>query len=88
MRALIGLLSVRSGSISYRGVDITRQPGRSPRRAWIGYVPQGREVFAHMSVLDDFHSGNSSIARADSNPTKSMAISPFCEKGPASAPAR
>ena len=57
MRALIGLLSVRRGSISYRGVDITRQPADRRAALGIGYVPQGREVFAHMSVLDNLRMG-------------------------------
>jgi ABC-type branched-subunit amino acid transport system ATPase component len=57
MRALIGLLSVRSGSILYRGVDITRQPADRRAALGIGYVPQGREVFAHMSVLDNLRMG-------------------------------
>ena len=43
MRALIGLLSVRSGSILYRGGDITRQPANRRAALGIGYVPQGRE---------------------------------------------
>ena len=57
MRALIGLVSVRSGSIFYRGVDITRQPANRRAALGIGYVPQGREVFAHMSVLDNLRMG-------------------------------
>jgi urea transport system ATP-binding protein len=57
MRALIGLLSVRSGSIFYRGGDITRQPANRRAALGIGYVPQGREVFAHMSVLDNLRMG-------------------------------
>ena len=57
MRALIGLLSVRSGSILYRGGDITRQPADRRAALGIGYVPQGREVFAHMSVLDNLRMG-------------------------------
>jgi branched-chain amino acid transport system ATP-binding protein len=57
MRALIGLVSVRSGSILYRGGDITRQPANRRAALGIGYVPQGREVFAHMSVLDNLRMG-------------------------------
>jgi urea ABC transporter ATP-binding protein UrtE len=57
MRALIGLLSVRSGSILYRGGDITRRPANRRAALGIGYVPQGREVFAHMSVLDNLRMG-------------------------------
>jgi branched-chain amino acid transport system ATP-binding protein len=57
MRALIGLLSVRSGSITFRGEDITRRPANRRAVLGIGYVPQGREVFAHMSVLDNLRMG-------------------------------
>jgi branched-chain amino acid transport system ATP-binding protein len=48
---------VRSGSILYRGGDITRQPANRRAALGIGYVPQGREVFAHMSVLDNLRMG-------------------------------
>ena len=57
MRALIGLLSVRSGSITFRGEDITRRPANRRAALGIGFVPQGREVFAHMSVLDNLRMG-------------------------------
>jgi urea ABC transporter ATP-binding protein UrtE len=57
MRTLIGLLSVRSGSITFRGEDITRRPANRRAALGIGYVPQGREVFAHMSVLDNLRMG-------------------------------
>jgi urea ABC transporter ATP-binding protein UrtE len=57
MRALIGLLSVRSGTIVFRGEDITRRLANRRAALGIGYVPQGREVFAHMSVLDNLRMG-------------------------------
>ena len=57
MRALIGLLSARSGSIIFRGEDITPRPANRRAALGIGYVPQGREVFAHMSVLDNLRMG-------------------------------
>jgi urea ABC transporter ATP-binding protein UrtE len=57
MRVLIGLLSVRSGSITFRGEDITRRPANRRAALGIGFVPQGREVFAHMSVLDNLRMG-------------------------------
>jgi urea ABC transporter ATP-binding protein UrtE len=57
MRALIGLLPARSGSIVYCGQDITRQPANRRAALGIGYVPQGREVFAQMTVLDNLRMG-------------------------------
>ena len=41
----------------YRGGDITRQPANRRAALGIGYVPQGREVFPHMSVLDNLRMG-------------------------------
>ena len=46
MRSIIGLLPARTGSIRYKGEDVTRErPDRRARRG-MGYVPQGREIFA------------------------------------------
>ena len=57
MRTLIGLLPVRSGAIRFRGEDVTRFPANRRATLGIGYVPQGREVFAHMSVADNLRMG-------------------------------
>lgn len=57
MRALIGLLPARRGSIVYRGEDITGHSSNRRAARGIGYVPQGREVFAQMSVLDNLRMG-------------------------------
>jgi len=57
MRALIGLLPARKGAIVYRGEDITRHSSNRRAALGIGYVPQGREVFAQMSVLDNLRMG-------------------------------
>jgi len=57
MRSIIGLLPARTGSIHYKGEDVTRErPDRRARRG-MGYVPQGREIFAKMSVLDNLRMG-------------------------------
>jgi urea ABC transporter ATP-binding protein UrtE len=57
MRTLIGLLPVRSGAIRFRGEDVTRLSANRRATLGIGYVPQGREVFAHMSVADNLRMG-------------------------------
>jgi urea transport system ATP-binding protein len=77
MRALIGLLSVRSGSILYRGGDITRQPANRRAALGIGYVPQGREVFAHMSVLDNLRMGQFINRARDFQPDEVYGYFPF-----------
>ena len=77
MRALIGLLSVRSGSILYRGGDITRQPANRRAALGIGYVPQGREVFAHMSVLDNLRMGQFVNRAREFQPDEVYSYFPF-----------
>jgi ABC-type cobalamin/Fe3+-siderophores transport system ATPase subunit len=88
MRALIGLISVRRGSIFYRGGDITRQPANRPPRSESATCRKGAKSSRICRSWIICAWGNSSIARANSNPTKSMVISPFCGTGLASAPAR
>lgn len=57
MKAVIGLLSARSGNIRFKGDEITREGAHRRARRGIGYVPQGREIFPHMSVLDNLRMG-------------------------------
>ncbi len=57
MKTLIGLLSARSGRIEYRGRDITALSAFRRARLGIGYVPQGRGIFPHMTVRDNLRMG-------------------------------
>jgi branched-chain amino acid transport system ATP-binding protein len=57
MRCLIGQLRVWAGSIRFDGNDIS--PLLPERRAQLGfgYIPQGREVFARMTVEENLRVG-------------------------------
>ncbi len=57
MRSVIGLLPARSGSIRYKGEDVTRTGASQRARRGMGYVPQGREIFPKMSVYDNLRMG-------------------------------
>ncbi len=57
MKTLIGLLSVRSGRIMFRDADVSRLTADKRARLGIGYVPQGRGIFADMSVRDNLRMG-------------------------------
>ena len=57
MKTLIGLLSARSGRIEYQGRDITSLSAFRRARSGIGYVPQGRGIFPHMTVRDNLRMG-------------------------------
>jgi urea transport system ATP-binding protein len=53
LKAAMGLLPARHGSVSFDGVEITAWSPDRRARAGIGYVPQGREVFPHLTVEEN-----------------------------------
>ena len=77
IRALIGLLPARNGMIVYQGNDITRQAANQRAALGIGYVPQGREVFAQMSVLDNLRMGQFIDRSRQFDPAEVYAYFPF-----------
>lgn len=57
LKCLMGLLPVRGGQLSFNGRDITRDPAEQRARIGIGYVPQGREIFAQLTVEENLRIG-------------------------------
>lgn len=53
LRAIIGQIPSRSGTISFGGRDITRDAAHRRARSGLAYVPQGRDIFPGLSVLDN-----------------------------------
>lgn len=53
LKALMGLLPVRSGRIVFDGEDLSRRPAEARARSGIGYVPQGREIFPLLTVEEN-----------------------------------
>jgi len=53
LKALIGLLRPTGGTITLNGENITRMPAYKRNLSGIGYVPQGRDIFPNLSVLDN-----------------------------------
>ncbi|WP_428538256.1 ABC transporter ATP-binding protein [Rhodopila sp.] len=50
LRSLVGLTPPRSGRVSLFGKDITGQPSYRVAASGVGYVPEGRRVFANLTV--------------------------------------
>jgi branched-chain amino acid transport system ATP-binding protein len=50
LRSLVGLTPPRSGRVSLFGKDITGQPPYRIAASGVGYVPEGRRVFANLTV--------------------------------------
>jgi branched-chain amino acid transport system ATP-binding protein len=57
VNTLAGLLRPRSGEIIVDGVDVTRIPPHAICDHGIAIVPEGRRIFAHMSVQDNLDLG-------------------------------
>jgi urea transport system ATP-binding protein len=57
LKAIMGLLKARQGSIVFAEQDLTRQPPYRRARAGIGYVPQGRGIFPYLSVYENLLMG-------------------------------
>ncbi|MCU1496165.1 MAG: urea transporter, ATP-binding protein UrtE [Acidimicrobiales bacterium] len=53
LNALMGLLPLRAGSIRVDGEDVTRLSPSKRARAGIGYVPQGHQVFPHLTTREN-----------------------------------
>ena len=57
LKTAIGLTQMSEGSIELRGEDITRLPPHRRAALGMGYVPQTRNVFGELSVLDNLRMG-------------------------------
>jgi len=57
LKSLMGLVPIKDGSIEWQGQDIARKTPYERARRGIGYVPQGREIFARLSVEDNLRMG-------------------------------
>jgi branched-chain amino acid transport system ATP-binding protein len=56
-KTISGTLDPMSGSISFDGIELTRVP--APQRAHLGiaHVPEGRQVFASLTVMENLELG-------------------------------
>ncbi|HEX5682597.1 MAG TPA: urea ABC transporter ATP-binding subunit UrtE [Ideonella sp.] len=57
LKSLMGVVPVKSGTVKLDGTDITRATPYERARRGIGYVPQGREIFARLTVEDNLRMG-------------------------------
>lgn len=57
LKSLIGLLQARRGDILFEGMLVNRQAPHVRARAGIGYVPQGREIIAQLTVEENLKLG-------------------------------
>ncbi len=57
MKAIMGFLPLRAGRITLDGEDLGHLPPHEVPRRGIGYVPQGRRLFAELTVAQNLEIG-------------------------------
>jgi urea transport system ATP-binding protein len=57
LKSLMGLVPIKSGSIELEGKPIQKATPYDRARAGIGFVPQGREIFAKLTVEENLRMG-------------------------------
>jgi urea transport system ATP-binding protein len=57
LKCVMGLLPVDSGTMTFDGTELTKMPAEARARLGIGYVPQGRDIFSHLTVEENLRVG-------------------------------
>ena len=57
LQTITGMIPSKKGSITFNGTDITKVPGHKIVPMGMAHVPEGRRVFAQLSVLDNLKLG-------------------------------
>jgi len=57
LKCVMGLLRVTSGAMTFDETSLTGLPAEARARLGIGYVPQGREIFAQLTVEENLRVG-------------------------------
>ena len=75
LKAIMGLVRPRSGSISLDGVELTAMPAHKVPKQGLAYVPQGRRLFAELSVAENIEIGL--MARGKGRDTRDRVLNLF-----------
>ena len=70
LRTISGLIRPRTGSITFKGEDLTAMPADQIVRHGISHAPEGRRIFTNMSVLENLQLG--AFTRKDGEIGKDM----------------
>ena len=57
LKSIMGLERIKSGDIIFAGNNLTKKTAETRARLGIGYVPQGRDIFAQLTVEENLRIG-------------------------------
>ena len=80
LKSLMGLVPINSGDIVLNGKSITKDAPYERARAGVGYVPQGREIFARLSVRDNLLMGLATQTATTPIPDELFELFPVLEE--------
>ena len=63
LRAISGMITAASGSVTFAGQDITNLRSDQIVRQGLAHVPEGRQIFGDQSVFDNLLLGGISLQR-------------------------
>lgn len=75
LKAIMGLIPATAGSIRLNGRELTGLPAHEVPKAGVAYVPQGRRLFAEMTVAENIEIGL--MARGKGKATRDMVLGLF-----------
>ncbi len=67
LRAVTGIHPISAGDIRIDAEALKKSPPYARARLGLGYVPQGREIFALLTVKENLETGYAGLKRADRN---------------------
>jgi branched-chain amino acid transport system ATP-binding protein/urea transport system ATP-binding protein len=70
LSTILGYQPVTAGSITFNGVDITKHSTHQRARMGLGLVPQGRQIFPNLTVLENMQMGSAVMGQKDDRITE------------------
>ena len=80
LKSLMGVVPVKTGSITLGGADLTRATSYNRVRAGLGYVPQGREIFSRLTVQENLRMGLASKSGSAEVPAELFELFPVLKQ--------
>ena len=80
LKSLMGLVAIKTGSIEFDGKPIHKDTPYQRARAGIGFVPQGREIFARLTVEENLRMGLAYKSASTPIPTELYELFPVLKQ--------
>jgi urea transport system ATP-binding protein len=76
LRTLMGVVRARTGTVRFGDADLTHAPPYRHAAAGMGFVPQGREIFARLTVEENLRMGLATRERGADIPAEIFEMFP------------